>query len=277
MKKSQLAYGLVIVPLLMTAAIAYGAMDKQDVCHITGTYEFSPGIPTPIGHVINIADPAWPAHEEHGDPAVHVPVTLDDGSVVCTASTNTDKVLFSTSSEYQGNLVGAANALLSTNFGVEDGGAAADAICQYHADRVRDNNLHVPEGTYIAVISSSDRTARSVLDDADGPIVDSRGDELENTWSDIFVNVPIIRDIRIEDGGYGGGAAWTGSDNTGAWLSAYDCTEWTSTSGGGRYGRPYTTPQASGGSPSSWISDGNDTCGDGTQYPFVARLYCIQQ
>jgi hypothetical protein len=79
--------GVLVVLLLVAATSAYGGQEKVDVCHITGTYDFGTG-EVPIGHVINIADPAYETHIAHGDPEVWELRTLPDGSEVCTATAN---------------------------------------------------------------------------------------------------------------------------------------------------------------------------------------------
>jgi len=49
-----------------------------------GTATVNGGPDTPVGHVITIADPAYPAHIDHGDPQNWSMVMLEDGSEVCT-------------------------------------------------------------------------------------------------------------------------------------------------------------------------------------------------
>ena len=69
--------------------VVLAAVEKIDVCHITGTYDFGDGHGTlPYGHVINIADPAYPAHIEHGDPVDWTTDTLADGTEVCKPMTD---------------------------------------------------------------------------------------------------------------------------------------------------------------------------------------------
>jgi hypothetical protein len=67
-------------PLAVTAA----GVEKIDVCHITGEHDFGDG-PMPIGHVITIADPAYSAHIEHGDPEQWSQTELPDGTQGCLA------------------------------------------------------------------------------------------------------------------------------------------------------------------------------------------------
>jgi hypothetical protein len=74
----------VVAALASFGVPAQAGEEKVDVCHITGTATVN-GVPdTPVGHVITIAAPAYPAHIAHGDPEQWSMVTLDDGSEVCT-------------------------------------------------------------------------------------------------------------------------------------------------------------------------------------------------
>jgi hypothetical protein len=72
-----------VAVLLSFGALAHAGQEKVEVCHITGTATVY-GVPnTPVGHVITIADPAYPSHIAHGDPTDWGMVVLDDGSEVC--------------------------------------------------------------------------------------------------------------------------------------------------------------------------------------------------
>ena len=84
MKALNLAATCVVGGVLLIAGIALAGQEKIDVCHITGTFDFGSG-EVPVGHVIGIADPAWPAHEEHGDPAAWALISDADGNEYCTA------------------------------------------------------------------------------------------------------------------------------------------------------------------------------------------------
>lgn len=68
--------------LLPAPPAAIAGQAKVDVCHITGVYDFGPGA-VPIGHVITVAEPAYPAHRNHGDPEQWVLTNLPDGKTVC--------------------------------------------------------------------------------------------------------------------------------------------------------------------------------------------------
>ena len=108
MNKSRCALTLVFVSVLLitTVTIVSARQPKVDVCHITGTYDFGNG-EVPIGHVINIAAPAFQKHLDHGDLEDWDDVTLPDGSEVCTPpEEETSKVIFVTSLTYTGDLGG---------------------------------------------------------------------------------------------------------------------------------------------------------------------------
>ena len=69
MKKlgSVLCFVLINILLFLFSGVGFAGQEKVDVCHLTGTYqnEFSEIIE--LGHVINIADPAYQSHIDHGD------------------------------------------------------------------------------------------------------------------------------------------------------------------------------------------------------------------
>jgi hypothetical protein len=71
---------LVIAVALAPSAEVTAAWEKMDVCHVTNVPEQGDG------HVISIADPAWPAHEAHGDKEIGEGAT-DDGDGTCHVST----------------------------------------------------------------------------------------------------------------------------------------------------------------------------------------------
>ena len=85
MKKSFFVLVLVfaIVLLLTTVGVAGEGKEKVDVCHITGTI-VDHGEEVPIGHVINIAESAYEAHINHGDPTIWDVISLPDGKEACT-------------------------------------------------------------------------------------------------------------------------------------------------------------------------------------------------
>ena len=82
----------VIVPVLMIAISVYAGAVKIDVCHITGTFDFGNG-EIPVGHIITIADPAYSAHLEHGDPEVWALTYDNNGNETCTAKVEIDECL----------------------------------------------------------------------------------------------------------------------------------------------------------------------------------------
>lgn len=89
MKKLLIVLSLCALFLLPATPVALAGQAKVDVCHITGVYDFGHGA-VPIGHVITVAEPAYPAHRAHGDPEQWVLSNLPDGKTVCrSASTVT--------------------------------------------------------------------------------------------------------------------------------------------------------------------------------------------
>ncbi|MEZ4868032.1 MAG: hypothetical protein R3C14_42280 [Caldilineaceae bacterium] len=81
-KKLLTILSLCILFLLPTTPAAMAGQAKVDVCHITGAYDFGHGA-VPVGHVITVAEPAYPAHRAHGDPEQWVLTNLPDGKTVC--------------------------------------------------------------------------------------------------------------------------------------------------------------------------------------------------
>ena len=68
---------VVLLALGFVALPAAAAMDKVDVCHVTNTPE--PG----DGHVISIADAAYPTHANHGDAKVGEGAVAEDDGWTC--------------------------------------------------------------------------------------------------------------------------------------------------------------------------------------------------
>ncbi|MEA3439157.1 MAG: hypothetical protein U9R58_02640 [Chloroflexota bacterium] len=164
MKKFRIIFVLgVLAVLLVVATTAYSGQEKTDVCHITGTYDFGSG-PVPIGHVINIADPAYQSHIDHGDPAVWNVVTLEDGTEVCTAGASESKTVFITSQAFNGALGGL------------DG---ADDKCQAAADAAGLG------GTYKAWLSDSNGSPSTRFTHSAVPYVDTMNTIIANNWADL--------------------------------------------------------------------------------------------
>lgn len=98
MKKSIFVFVFIVAILSpLTSAVVIGqdqskkAQDhsKVEVCHITGTHDFSykdGGDSVSIGHVIHVSDRAYKAHITHGDPEVWKDTTLPNGTEVCVES-----------------------------------------------------------------------------------------------------------------------------------------------------------------------------------------------
>jgi hypothetical protein len=73
---------VVITVALSLTTEATAAVNKLDVCHVTN-------VPAQgDGHIISIADPGLPAHEEHGDKQLkELGVMFDMGAAICHVST----------------------------------------------------------------------------------------------------------------------------------------------------------------------------------------------
>lgn len=82
MKKLLTTLCLCTLLLWSASPVAIAGQAKIDVCHITGVYDFGHGA-VPIGHVITVAEPAYPAHRAHGDPEQWVLTNLPNGKTVC--------------------------------------------------------------------------------------------------------------------------------------------------------------------------------------------------
>lgn len=82
MKKLLTILALCTLFLLPATPVALAGQAKVAVCHITGVYDFGHGA-VPIGHVITVAEPAYPAHRAHGDPEPWVLTNLPNGKTVC--------------------------------------------------------------------------------------------------------------------------------------------------------------------------------------------------
>jgi hypothetical protein len=134
-----------IVLLLTTVGVAGEGKEKEkkkekvEVCHITGTYDFGEG-DVPIGHVINIAKSALPAHIKHGNPEVWKVVSLPDGKEVCTPDNDFGDAIFVEINEILQGLVGPIETALRDGIPVCYGNSdRLDKVCDpgsYYNDYV---------------------------------------------------------------------------------------------------------------------------------------------
>ena len=78
--KLLIAGSLLVALLVFAVTLATAAWEKMDVCHVNN-------VPAEgDGHIISIADPAWPAHAEHGDKEIDNGATgRGDGTCFLTA------------------------------------------------------------------------------------------------------------------------------------------------------------------------------------------------
>lgn len=185
--------------------------------------------------------------EETEDPEETVPAVCGDGVVhatdeVCDATAVDDgcsgssaclfdcsvcierpHVIFTTSSQYTGDLVSEANELLGADFTDAQWRNAADGICQNHADEAGLN------GTFMAVIDGTTDGERDrifdIIGDTDGPWARLDGVPIADSVEELRsgrMRVPVtfteagdILDSRWDIG-------WTGAGRTN------DCLSWTS-------------------------------------------------
>ena len=80
--RSRAILSLCTLFLLPATPVAIAGQAKVDVCHTTGIYDFGHGA-VPIGHVLLVAEAAYPTHSTHGDPKQWVPTNLPDGKTLC--------------------------------------------------------------------------------------------------------------------------------------------------------------------------------------------------
>jgi hypothetical protein len=248
-----LTVSMVVILLLTVATSAFGGQPKVDVCHITGTYDFGGG-PVEVGHVINIADPAYDKHIAHGDPEVWNVVTLDDGSEVCTAG-SAEKTVFVTVGPsgvgYQGyKLLGLTG---------------ADAKCQARATAAS------LDGTYKAWLSSAAVNASDRLSHSTGPYVLTNGTKVADDWADLIDSDDLYAAINVDEfGGSRSTYVWTATNPDGTYAgnpSIKDCGGWSSTGSG----------------QAAWVGDsgspGSSWTNSGSSAPCTAfnALYCFEQ
>jgi len=86
MKKSRFIWipAFLSIIFLSVPGLVIGGQDKVTVCHITGAFNFGNG-DVPVGYPIDIAEPAYPTHIQHGDPEAFVVITGADNHEYCTA------------------------------------------------------------------------------------------------------------------------------------------------------------------------------------------------
>jgi hypothetical protein len=78
---------LLVGALIFSSTLrAVAGWEKMDVCHVTNVPAEGDGI------IINIADPAWDAHEAHGDRKIdpNDPLVTDNGDGTCHVSSGLD-------------------------------------------------------------------------------------------------------------------------------------------------------------------------------------------
>lgn len=256
MNKSRFVLALVFIGalLLSTVAVVSGGQDKVDVCHITGTHDFDDGEgEVPIGHVITIADPAYPAHIEHGDPPAHIEVQLPDGTWVCKAAIE-GKIVFVTSQCWQGNFGSVQQADMLCQTAAENGELAhlgSPSFRAWLSDSVNDAKAHALDSEYVGMYISP-------LNDV---IAFNNADLLDGIISHCINCTEFKEQIVEPQARY----VWTGTETNGTVdVHGDTCTCWTSCDALGNMGLCHFAD-------SYWTNYTSFDCNN------TARLYCIQQ
>ena len=216
-----------------------------------------------------------PAHAKQGAPGG--PDAVD--ALTALADNFRPRTIFLTSGYYPGDFDAAPG---------QDALDRADEICNLAATAV---NAVVPEGDYIAVLSTTEVDFASRVGVTMGPIVNSRGDPVaENVtallstlnYKDSFEDYHIVNPLSDtpypDEAGEREGDVhvWTGSQPNGR-AAHYDpakmCSNWTTASSAKTgVGTGYAASRTQ-----SWITVGNPTTNPGVSCDSLYRLYCIQK
>jgi len=137
--------------------------------------------------------------------------------------------------------------------------AGADAVCQARA------NAQSLGGTWKAWLSDSTTTAAQRLAHNSLPYILLNGSQVAANWAGL-ISGTIVNPINISETGstVGGDGVWTATKVDGTFFGTDTCSNWTSTSGSGRYG----------GSPFSnagWTDFNSFPCSS------LFYLYCFEQ
>jgi len=261
MNKSRFVLALVFIGVLLlsTVAIVSGGQDKNDVCHITGTHDFNDGQgEVPIGHVISVADPAYPAHIEHGDPPAHIEVQLPDGTWVCKAKEG--KIVFITSQTWDGAFGTVTNADALCQTAAENGGLATAGEPSFRAwlsDSANDAKNHTLDLGYqgIYVKPNGDLIALNNADLLDSSII---------SCIDMDEYSDVIQDNQN---------VWTGTQGDGTRCpSDFTCNNWLGGNVKGMMGFVFI-----GDDTISWCQTERWTYNASAVCLYPRRLYCFQQ
>jgi hypothetical protein len=173
-----------------------------------------------------------------------------DSGLGCQGAANCERIIFATSTDYDGNLGGIPG---------------ADAKCQARADV--STNARIKGRSFVAWISTLASSASARLTHGTMPYVRPDGMMVASDWT-ALVKGTIDNAILFDElgGSSPNGRAWTGTNSNGGGYSSYACTSWTNTSP--------TLPGVAGnvgGNGSGWSSDGLDACSS------THRLYCVER
>jgi hypothetical protein len=179
----------------------------------------------------------------------------DSGSGIgCQGAADCVRVVFATSTEYQGGAFG--------------GVTGADAKCQFLADQ--STQMRIKGRTFLAWISSSATSPAARLTHATSAYIRADGVVVASNWTDL-TNGGLANGISFDELGNNRNntGAWTGTNTVGATYTGNSCSDWTSSLGGvgGFKGERGNV----GGSGSGWSGGAQDDC------DAAHRLYCFEK
>lgn len=181
------------------------------------------------------------------------------------------KTIFVTSESYTGDLVSEANTRLGTEFSASEGLEAADALCQDLAEAL---GSIVPEGEYVALLSTHNVHASVRITPSIGPILRPDGAYVAISAADLFVPStepynasPLINEIALTESADPQNIwAWTGTNQSGTHTDLH-CGDWAS--------EEPQNDEGTVGDPASavvfWLEEDDLACD--TEHP----IYCVQR
>ena len=155
----------------------------------------------------------------------------------------------------------------STHTGALGGISGADEICQQEADA----SAGTPTGTYKALLSTSSRSAKDLVDNSnsyykvDGTLVVDNG--FDNFFEEVLqtpLNMTALGQIVT-------GKVWTNINDSGNYVDYSACQGFTQTSWHDYYNDFDASAGDASETDSSWYRSNNLSCAA------TARLYCVQQ
>ncbi len=176
------------------------------------------------------------------------------------------RTIFVTSDTYTGDLVMEANDALGTSFSDSEGLEAGDALCQDLADA--DGSI-VPEGEYVALLSTGEVGAASRITPSSGPYVRPDGVPVAASFAALFstrftnTDFDLLSRVRGDELGnlFGSEVVWTNTTSNGL-VASTSCADWSSAAGSTIAGDTNELD-------ADWLDGPFPSCGDS------ARLYCV--